>query len=177
MTRRHVALAAIVLAMLPACRDDQPASSTSQPTTTSTTRTEPNDTAATTAPTTELTDQLSTPSTDAPVTTTPQPVVSIEHQPGTGEYIGALDDIDNLTCQQADTGWEAFGTATNPTDTDADYRIYVSFLDNNGETLGLLETDLDRLAPGTSSEWSATLTSTPASLECVLRVERRVSTP
>lgn len=177
MTRRQVALAAIMLAMLPACSDERSASPTSQPTTTSTSRSEPNDTADPTAHTTAPTHEPSAVATDAPVTTTPQPVVSIEHQPGTGDYVGALEDIDNLTCQQTDSGWEASGNATNPTDTDADYRIYVSFLDDNGETLGLLETNLDGLTPATSGEWSATLTPTTASLECVLRVERRPSTP
>ena len=51
----------------------------------------------------------------------------------------------------------------------------MSFLDDTGETVALVEADddLDDLAPGEQRDWSVSFESTATTLDCVPRVERR----
>jgi hypothetical protein len=116
---------------------------------------------------------------DTPDTVTPtsvaEPVIDVVNQPGEGEYAGALDDVSDQQCALEGGQWLATGTVTNPTDADAGYRVYVSFLDAAGETVGLVENDLEPVPPGESAEYSAGLDTATEGLQCILRVERRVS--
>jgi hypothetical protein len=97
-------------------------------------------------------------------------------QPGTADdgYEGARIDVTDEECEPGDGGaWQARGLVTNPTDADADYRIYVAFLDGADDTQGVTQADVTGLAPGDSEEWDAEL-DLPGEddLRCVLRVER-----
>lgn len=99
-------------------------------------------------------------------------VIDVDNQPGSDDYEGARDDVTDVTCTAYSGRWAAAGIVTNPTDTNVSYRIYVSYLDRAGETLGLIERDVDDVAPLEHSEWSTELESSAVDLSCVLRVER-----
>ena len=110
-----------------------------------------------------------------PVSTDAQPVIDVVNQPGTGTFDGAREDVTDVTCASNAGVWTSSGKVTNSTEAAASYRIYVSFLDAAGETLALMERDVDVLAAGASQDWSAEFTSSVEGLTCVLRVERAVS--
>jgi hypothetical protein len=102
--------------------------------------------------------------------------VEVAIDPGTAndDFAGGRIDVTDEECEQDDGGaWQARGLVTNPTDVDADYRIYVAFLDGADDTRGLTQADVTGLAPGDSQEWEAEL-ALPGEddLRCVLRVER-----
>jgi hypothetical protein len=93
--------------------------------------------------------------------------------PGTGtEFEGAVADVSELNCAAEEDRWVVGGKVTNPTDTAADYRIYVSFLDGTGGTRGLLEVDSTDVAPGATAQWQGEMLLAETELTCVLRVER-----
>jgi hypothetical protein len=102
--------------------------------------------------------------------------IDVDVRPGTAEdgFAGARIDVTEEECEQGDGGaWQARGLVTNPTDADADYRIYVSFLDGADDTRGLAQTDVNGLAPQETQEWEAELElPVEDDLRCVLRVER-----
>jgi hypothetical protein len=103
------------------------------------------------------------------------PTESTVH-PGTADdgFAGARIDVTDEECEPGEGGaWQARGLVTNPADADADYRIYVSFLDGADDTLGMTQADVTGLAPGDSEEWETEL-DLPGEddLRCVLRVER-----
>jgi hypothetical protein len=108
-------------------------------------------------------------------TTTPNAVISVVNQPGEGEFEGALEDVTDIGCAAGEGTWTSSGTVTNPTDAPASYRIFVSFLDGTGETLALIETNLDAIEPGESSDFAVDFATDAADLTCVLRVERRAA--
>jgi hypothetical protein len=108
----------------------------------------------------------------APTTTPVEAVIDVSNQPGTGEFAGAREDVTDVTCEAADGNWRTAGKVTNPTDDPASYRIYVSYIDAAGETLALVESDVDAVEPAATLEWSTDFASTASGLECVLRVER-----
>ena len=89
-----------------------------------------------------------------------------------GGFTGALADAEVSDCAAADGAWQVSGTVTNPTDADADYRIYVSLLNGGGETRALTQVDVDGVEAGESSEWDTTVDLGEDGLNCVLRVER-----
>jgi hypothetical protein len=108
--------------------------------------------------------------------TAPGATIDVEVRPGTADdgFVGARIDVTDEECEQDEAGgWQARGLVTNSTDADADYRIYVSFLDGADDTRGLTQADVTDLAPGDSEEWEAEL-ALPGEddLRCVLRVER-----
>lgn len=109
-----------------------------------------------------------------PVTTTPDAVIDIDDQPGEGLFEGAADDA-TLACAAADGVWTASGTVTNSTEVAVGYRIFISFLDEAGETLALVQVDddLDGVEPGEERDWSVSFESSSSALDCVPRVERR----
>ena len=109
-------------------------------------------------------------------TTAPEAVIDIDNQPGEGEFEGAVDDV-TVDCTGADGVWTASGTVTNSTDAAVGYRIFISFLDEAGETVALVESDDDLagLAPAEEREWAVSFESTATMLVCVPRVERRAA--
>ncbi len=100
-------------------------------------------------------------------------VIDVVNQPGSGDFDGAVGDVGHHTCEAAGGRWTSAGSVRNPTDTSADYRVYVSFLDPSGETLALIERDLDDVDPGESQAWSVVFDTSLVEVRCVLRVERR----
>jgi hypothetical protein len=134
-------------------------------------------TVPTSAPLTVVTDAL----VDASTTTSgasaarPAVVVDVVNQPGSGDFEGAVGDVDGQTCAVAGGRWTSAGSLRNPTDAVVDYRVYVSFLDRAGETLALIERDLDHVMAGDSQAWSVVFDTSVADVRCVLRVERRVA--
>jgi hypothetical protein len=118
------------------------------------------------------TEPASSDATIATPTTTAEAVIEVATQPGSGDFVGAREDVTAVTCEQSDGVWRAAGTATNPTDTSVNYRIYVSYLDPAGETLALIEHDIDGAEPSVAGEWSTEFTSDVAEMQCILRVER-----
>ena len=110
---------------------------------------------------------------DPPAATVPpEAQIDVSTAPGTGEFVGALEDVQDLACSGDDGVWTAAGTVVNPTVGAVDYRIYVSFLDAGGETVGLIEANADDVAAGAEQEWSAEIQWPTGDLRCVLRVER-----
>jgi hypothetical protein len=111
--------------------------------------------------------------TGSPSSTAPQqPVIDVVHQPGEGEFEGALDDIE-FTCTTDGATWTAEGTVTNSTAAPAGYRIFMGFLDSAGETVALVEAEVTGLPAAESDEWSVQFASSAGDLRCVPRVERR----
>jgi hypothetical protein len=101
-----------------------------------------------------------------------EPIIDVSTAPGSGDFVGALEDVHGLVCSGDDGVWTAAGTVVNPTADVVDYRIYVSFLDAGGETVGLIETNADGVAGGAEQPWSAAVEWPAGELRCVLRVER-----
>ena len=157
MTRRRLVLAAVVL--LAACSDDSGS---------------PESTAGATVTVTVADSTAATEGAGVPATasTIPEAVIEISTPPGSGRRGGARDDVEGLECASADGRWTASGDIVNPTSGAVHYRIYVSFLDPSGETVALIETDVDDVAAGATASWSAGFDSAAADVRCVLRVER-----
>ncbi len=105
----------------------------------------------------------------------PQARVAIEDQPGDVEATGALRDVSGLVCEAEGSEWVATGQVTNPTDAAATYRIFISFLDADRDTVGVVQTTVDDVPSGEPVDWSARLDLSSDDLECVLRVERFVA--
>ena len=172
-------LATIVVVTLTACNDNDGADSaaatvpvTASPAATNDDAPSDNSSNNGEAPSTIASTSITSPPV-TPSTTQPEALIDIINQPGNGEFEGALADADVLECATTAGRWSATGTVTNPTNTTVDYRIYVSFLDTAGETLALIETDIDELDPASTADWSAGFPSEASDLRCVLRVERR----
>lgn len=110
----------------------------------------------------------------APSSTKPQPVIDVVHQPGEGEFDGALDDVE-FTCVSDGSTWTAEGSATNSSQATADYRIFMAFLDGSGETVALIEEEVTGVPAGESADWSVQFASDLADLDCIPRVERRAA--
>jgi hypothetical protein len=88
-------------------------------------------------------------------------------------WVGALGDVSDLECAGDGSAWGAQGLVTNPTDGEADYRIYVVFLEDSGDTRGIVQADVEGVSPGESRPWDAeSVISGEDDLRCVLRVER-----
>lgn len=94
--------------------------------------------------------------------------------PGSADdgYVGAVADVTDLACEQQDGGWQASGLVTNPTDGAVDYRIYVSFVGEDGETRGLIQVDVADVAAGAEEPWETDMGLEDEDLRCLLRVER-----
>lgn len=105
-------------------------------------------------------------------TTKPGVVRSAPDSPRTTGYIGARKDVTDFTCKQEGKVWKVGGTVKNPTTAPADYRIFTSFLDKTNDTRGLLQTDVNGVAPGEAKQWNGELGLASTDLHCVLRVER-----
>ena len=121
-----------------------------------------------------MSDQTGSSTTDQPSATVPA-ITDVANPPATGEYVGALVDVANQTCEQISDGWQVTGVATNPTSAAVDYRIYISLLDGAGATRALVETDVLAVAPGASGAFDTLIPMPDNNLRCVLRVERRTT--
>jgi hypothetical protein len=125
-------------------------------------------------------EEAGTGSTGAPVpsqTVPPEAQIDISTAPGSGDFVGALEDVQGMTCTSDGGVWSAAGTVVNATGDVVDYRIYVSFLDAAGETVGLVQADVDDVASGDERAWSAEIDWPDSDLRCVLRVERLAANP
>jgi hypothetical protein len=102
--------------------------------------------------------------------------VDVDDSQGEGEYAGALDDVVASSCAGNDAEWTGSGTLSNSTGLDADYRVWVAFVDAEGDTVGLVQDNVDGVAPGETGDYSASMPNPDGeTLTCVLRVERRVA--
>lgn len=110
-----------------------------------------------------------------PTTSTVPDVTEIVHQPASGDFVGALADITDHTCEKTVEGWRVTGTATNPTTDTADYRIYVSLINGAATTRALVETEVAGVAAGQGGSFDILIVLPDDDLRCVLRVERRAS--
>ena len=110
-----------------------------------------------------------------PTSTTVPDITEIVHQPASGDYVGALVDITDHTCEKTVDGWRVTGTATNPTVSPADYRIYVSLINGTAATRALVETEVAGVAAGGRGSFDTMIALPDDDLRCVLRVERRAS--
>ena len=100
-------------------------------------------------------------------------ITDIVDAPGTGEgLVGALADTETSTCKLVEGKWDVAGTVTNSSDAPASYRIYVSLLNEGGETRSLTQVNVDPIDPGAETEWSTAVPLEEKDLSCVLRVER-----
>lgn len=73
------------------------------------------------------------------------------------------------SCEAAKGGWQAAGTATNPTKKDADYQITVFFTTTAATTIDSASTEIS-VKPGETVKWSAKQEfSAPKEMLCVLR--------
>lgn len=98
--------------------------------------------------------------------------VEITDQQGSVQgFVGALEDSAIDSCEATEDGWTSAGTVTNPTDVAQSYRIYVAFNENR-DTRGLVQIDLDSVAPGSEQSWEVEAPVPGVNLSCVLRVER-----
>jgi hypothetical protein len=114
-----------------------------------------------------------TPKPSASATALTPGVTDVTNAPGTGENLtGALKDTTVTACSQKGSSWTVSGTATNPTDAAADYRIYVSLLNATSDTRALKEVDVSALAAGAKTDWTTDIAVPDKNLTCVLRVER-----
>ena len=103
---------------------------------------------------------------------TEQGYVEITDQQGSVEgFTGAIEDSEIERWEPANNGWISEGTVTNPTDSAQSYRIYVAFNENR-DTHGLVQVDLDSVAAGSSENWKVEVPLAADDLSCVLRVER-----
>ena len=100
-------------------------------------------------------------------------IIDTEHEPASGEFVGALSDISNQTCEQQDDGWHVTGEATNPTAATVDYRIYISLVNGATVTRGLVETEVLSVAAGSVGDFDTVIALPDNDLRCILRVERR----
>lgn len=110
---------------------------------------------------------------ESTTTSTVADITDIEHQPATGEFVGALVDISDHTCEQTVDGWRVTGTATNPTTGITNYRIYISLISGVGQTRALVEAEVLAVAPGSAGSFDTVIALPDTDLRCVLRVERR----
>lgn len=100
-------------------------------------------------------------------------ITDIDDTPGSGENLeGALADSKVATCERDGDEWTVDGTVTNPTDAEADYRIYVSLLNGTNDTRALVQVDVDGVAPDATEDWDVSIPVAEDELSCVLRVER-----
>lgn len=100
-------------------------------------------------------------------------ITDIVDAPGTGEgLVGALADTETSTCKLVEGKWDVAGTVTNSSDAPASYRIYVSLLNEGGDTRSLTQVNVDPIDPGAETEWSTAVPLEEKNLSCVLRVER-----
>lgn len=93
-----------------------------------------------------------------------------------GGFVGAASDVASQDCSGEGGTWTGWGTVLNSASEDANYRVWVAFVDAEGETVGLVESDFDGVKPGETGEYTASMPYTGADvLTCVLRVERRTA--
>jgi hypothetical protein len=171
ISRRFVVVATCLASMLLACSDDGAPDATVVTATVASTSPSapPTEAGSDSVPVTDATSSATS-------STTADQLIEISTPPGgTGDFVGARADVSELTCEPTETGWTASGVVTNPTDAPAAYRIYVSFLDRSGTTLGVIEVGVGDVGPGEARQWSTDAAIAVDGLDCVLRVEREAA--
>ena len=112
------------------------------------------------------------PTKTAAATQTPG-LTDITDTPGSGEgLVGALADNTMGDCARKDDAWTVSGTVKNPTESPANYRIYVSLLNGANDTRALVQVDVDAVEAGGDKDWTTEIPVAEDDLSCVLRVER-----
>jgi hypothetical protein len=102
--------------------------------------------------------------------------VDVDNSQGEGEFVGALMDVVTSSCEGDGEVWVGSGTLSNPTDSEVDYRVWVAFIDHEGETVGLVQDNVEGVASLESGDYTVSMPYTEDSmLSCVLRVERRAA--
>jgi hypothetical protein len=102
--------------------------------------------------------------------------VSTVNSQAEGDFVGAASDVTAQQCVAGDATWVGSGTLTNPTADKVDYRVWVAFLDATGDTVGLVQANVDGIKAGKSGDYSASMPYAKGDpLTCVLRVERRAA--
>ena len=100
--------------------------------------------------------------------------LNVQNSQAEGDFTGALSDVVTSTCAADGATWVGAGTVQNSSDARVDYRIWVSFLDPSGGTLGLVQSNVNGVRAGDKGDYTAAMPYTAAdALTCVLRVERR----
>lgn len=98
--------------------------------------------------------------------------VDITDQQGSApDFEGAIGDASVERCEAEDNGWVSAGTVVNSTESAQNYRVYVAFNRNN-DTRGLVQVDIDDLAPGAEDNWEVQAPISGDDFDCILRVER-----
>lgn len=102
----------------------------------------------------------------------PSSYTSVTDQQGSIDgFVGAAEDATVVHCAGDGDGWSSSGSVENPTDEPQSYRLYVAF-NQNRDTIGLVQVDLQTVPAGESAEWTVEAPITGDDLTCVLRVER-----
>lgn len=120
-----------------------------------------------------------------PVEPTPVPSVSngadaaqesfVEVNDPPGSLEGAADGLDDISvarCEREGDVWQVAGSVTNPTESEVEYRIYMSLIGDDNRSVALQQLDIDTAAPGVSIEWQMTVPVGGNALRCFPRVER-----
>lgn len=103
--------------------------------------------------------------------------VDVDNSQGEGDYVGALTDMVASSCAGDGGVLYGSGTVKNPSDVTVNYRIWVSFIDSDGETIGLVQDNVDGIDPGQQGDFATQMPYTGSdAVTCVYRVERRVAT-
>ena len=137
--------------------------------------------AGTDSPTTDATTPVATTAPDASPTAVPTMAksdvyVDAANSQAEGEFVGAFSDVASSSCERDGGNWTGSGTLLNPTGDKVDYRVWVAFLDSEGDTVGLVQNDVNGVEAGATGDYLASMPyADPDDLACVLRVERRVA--
>jgi hypothetical protein len=132
--------------------------------------------ATTPAPTLSATSPAPTPSASHTPLEPGGVYVDVEDSQGEGDFVGAFPDVADSTCAADGAAWVSAGTLVNPAGDTVDYRVWAAFLDPDGDTVGLVQANVDGVSPGATGAFSASMPyDGSAALTCVLRVERRTA--
>lgn len=81
----------------------------------------------------------------------------------------ARKNVTMSSCKASDGGWQASGTAKNPTDQPADYTVTVFFTTSGGTVIGTGQSDVT-VKPGAEEPWTVSSSfHAPSDTRCVLR--------
>ena len=95
--------------------------------------------------------------------------------PGSGgdDMEGARSDLKDTSCGADGDSWTYVGALTNSSDAAADFRVYVSFNDEDDATVGLVQKDVAALGAGDTKIVSISMPKGDwGDRTCILRVER-----
>lgn len=104
------------------------------------------------------------PASSLPKGVTPAPIpTKVANDPGDRKNVVLT------TCEAAEGGWQASGTATNPTKSAVEFRVTVFFTTTSATTIDSARTDVE-VKPGETVKWTAKKEfAAPKEMLCVLR--------